>query len=75
MIEGELVVHEVELAAPPEEVFERIHQAGGIASLAHPGLMKHDEWLPKYASSGLDALEVYHSDHDDYTTGHYLGIA
>lgn len=61
--------------ASPEEVFERIHAAGGIASLAHPVLVKHDEWLPHYAQNGLDALEVYHSDHDDLTTAHYLGIA
>lgn len=63
------------VGASPEEVFERVHQAGGIVSLAHPGLIKHDEWLPGYAKNGLDALEVYHSDHDDFTTAHYLGIA
>ena len=63
------------IGAAPEEVFERIHAAGGIASLAHPVLVKHDEWLPGYAQAGLDALEVYHSDHDEMTTAHYLGIA
>jgi len=63
------------IGASPEEVFDRIHGAGGIASLAHPVLMKHDEWLPQYAQRGLDALEVYHSDHDQLTTSHYLGIA
>jgi 3',5'-nucleoside bisphosphate phosphatase len=63
------------VGASPEEVFERIHAGGGIASLAHPGLMKHDEWLPQYAQNGLDAIEVYHSDHDELTTAHYLGIA
>jgi predicted metal-dependent phosphoesterase TrpH len=63
------------IGASPEEVFERIHAAGGIASIAHPVLMKHDEWLPGYAANGLDALEAYHSDHDELTTAHYLGIA
>ena len=63
------------IGASPEEVFERIHAAGGIASLAHPVLVKHDEWLPRYAQAGLDALEAYHSDHDELTTAHYLGIA
>lgn len=63
------------VGASPEEVFERIHAADGLASLAHPVLMKRDEWLPRFAQSGLDALEVYHSDHDDFTTSHYLGIA
>jgi predicted metal-dependent phosphoesterase TrpH len=63
------------IGAAPEDVFSRIHAAGGIASLAHPVLVKHDEWLPGYAQSGLDALEVYHSDYDEVTTAHYLGIA
>jgi predicted metal-dependent phosphoesterase TrpH len=63
------------IGASPEEVFERIHASGGIASLAHPVLVKHDEWLPQFAKNGLDALEVYHTDHDELTTAHYLGIA
>jgi 3',5'-nucleoside bisphosphate phosphatase len=63
------------IGASPEEVFAHIHAAGGIASLAHPVLVKHDEWLPRYAQTGLDALEVYHTDHDELTTAHYLGIA
>jgi 3',5'-nucleoside bisphosphate phosphatase len=63
------------IGASPEEVFGRIHEARGIASLAHPVLVKHDEWLPRFAESGLDALEAYHSDHDEMTTAHYLGIA
>lgn len=63
------------IGAAPEEVFARIHAAGGIASLAHPVLVKHDEWLPGFAQAGLDALEVYHADHDELTTAHYLGIA
>ena len=51
------------LAASPGEVFERLHAAGGIASLAHPGLNKRDDWLPAFAAAGLDALEVYHTEH------------
>ncbi len=39
------------IGASPAEVFERIHAAGGIASLAHPVLVKHDEWIPGYAQS------------------------
>ena len=48
-------------APQPDEVFAQIHDAGGIASLAHPGLVEHDEWIPRFAAAGLDALEVYHS--------------
>ena len=63
------------MAAAPEEVFARIHEAGGIASLAHPGPVGHDEWIPCFVAAGLDALEAYHSDHDERTTREYLQLA
>jgi predicted metal-dependent phosphoesterase TrpH len=59
----------------PEEVFDRIHAAGGLASLAHPVLLGRDDLIPAYAENGLDALEVYHSDHDEAATAHYLAMA
>ncbi len=61
--------------APPEEVFMRIHDAGGIASLAHPGLLGRDEWIPEFAGEGLDALEAYHSEHDAPLTAAYVALA
>ena len=63
------------IGASPEEVIHRIHEAGGVVSLAHPGLLKHDDWIPGYAEAGLDALEAYHSDHDGAATAHYLTLA
>jgi predicted metal-dependent phosphoesterase TrpH len=63
------------LAAAPAEVFERIHASGGIASLAHPGLVKRDDWLPEFAATGLDALEVYHTNHDATATARYRNEA
>lgn len=63
------------IGASPEEVFRRIQDAGGLASLAHPVLMKHDEWIPRFVDAGLDALEVYHSDHDPEATARYLAMA
>lgn len=62
-------------AAPPAEVFARIHAAGGIASIAHPGLLRRDEWLPSFADAGVDAIEAYHTDHDDVATARYLSLA
>jgi predicted metal-dependent phosphoesterase TrpH len=59
----------------PAEVIARIHDAGGLASLAHPGLLRHDEWLGDLVAAGLDALEAYHTEHDGPTTAHYLALA
>ena len=63
------------LAAFPAEVFARIHQAGGVASLAHPGLLRRDRWIPVFAVAGLDAIEAYHTEHDAETTKRYVELA
>jgi len=63
------------LGPEPAAVISRIHEAGGIASLAHPGLLQQDASLPQWVDQGLDALEAYHSEHDDATTRHYLKVA
>jgi hypothetical protein len=63
------------LSASPSDVFARIHEAGGLASLAHPRLVGHDEWIPAFADAGLDALEAYHTDHEALDTSRYLMFA
>ena len=63
------------IGASPIDVFGRIKAAGGLATLAHPVLLKHDEWIAGYAAEGLDAIEVYHCDHDAEATARYLAIA
>ena len=63
------------IGASTAEVIAQIHGAGGIASLAHPVLMHHDERIPGLVAEGLDAIEAYHSKHDAATTKHYLGLA
>jgi hypothetical protein len=62
-------------APRPDEAFAAIHAAGGVASLAHPILNGHDEWIPGFVAAGLDAIEAYHSDHDRAATLHYLAMA
>jgi predicted metal-dependent phosphoesterase TrpH len=52
-----------------------IHDAGGIASLAHPVLLGIDHEIPRLARQGLDALEVRHSDHDQAAEARYRGLA
>jgi hypothetical protein len=61
--------------ATPDAVIEQIHGAGGVASLAHPGLLRRDDWIAGLASAGLDALEAYHTNHDEAATGRYRSIA
>ena len=61
--------------AAPDNVIAQIHDAGGVASLAHPGLLRRDEWIAGFASSGLDAVEAYHTNHDEGAAGRYRSIA
>lgn len=63
------------IGATPEQVIAVIHEAGGIASLAHPVLVKHDEWIPLFAAAGLDAIEAFHSDHLPEDTARYLRLS
>jgi len=59
----------------PSEVFHEIHAAGGIASLAHPGLLGRDDLIHGFAVAGLDALEAHHSKHSAEDTARYLDLA
>ncbi|HEX5109643.1 MAG TPA: PHP domain-containing protein [Vicinamibacterales bacterium] len=61
--------------AAPEAVIEVIHEAGGLASLAHPGRTLIDDQLERLRDAGLDALEVFHSDHAPAQVTHYAGVA
>ena len=63
------------VGASPPEVVELIEDAGGIASLAHPGLLRRDALIGPMVEAGLGALEVYHGDHDATTRDHYLRMA
>jgi predicted metal-dependent phosphoesterase TrpH len=59
----------------PADVVAIIHQANGLAALAHPGLTRRDELIPALAGAGLDAIEVCHSDHDEATEARYRAMA
>lgn len=61
--------------ASPAEVVGMIGRAGGIASLAHPGLLGRDDLIDDLVAAGLAALEVYHSDHDEAARAHYAALA
>lgn len=44
----------------PSTVFQRVHGAGGIVILAHPGRSFPDEQIVQWAGEGLDGIEVMH---------------
>ena len=52
-----------------------IHEAGGVAVMAHPGLNRADEIIAEMAAAGLDGIECFHSKHSTAIAGHYLEIA
>jgi predicted metal-dependent phosphoesterase TrpH len=63
------------------EAVRLIHQAGGVASLAHPAkikrgqpLMSADDLAPLIAS-GLDAIEAWQWIPGGWGSQHYLGVA
>jgi predicted metal-dependent phosphoesterase TrpH len=58
-----------------EAVIGVIHDAGGIASLAHPGKLGLEPRLKALAHAGLDAVEVFHPDHDAALVDRYRGLA
>jgi len=52
-----------------------IHQAGGVAVMAHPGLNRTDEVIPGMVEAGLDGIECFHTKHSASTSQHYLQLA
>jgi hypothetical protein len=51
------------LRLTPPEVIEAIHQAGGVAVLAHPAYSGALDLIETFVSCGLEGLEVYYPDH------------
>jgi hypothetical protein len=63
------------IGASPAEVIGVIRDAGGIASLAHPGPLGKDHLIESLAADGLAAVECFHADHDEAATAKYLDLA
>lgn len=65
----------------PGQAAEILHDAGGVAVMAHPGLSKWAEpglladRLAGLKNAGLDGVEVYYSQHTPEQTAQYLEIA
>ena len=57
------------------EGVELIHQAGGLAVMAHPGLNRTDDIIPALVDAGLDGIECFHTKHSTNAAVRYLEIA
>lgn len=59
------------------DAVEAIHQAGGLAILAHPGQTIHENVgiLNDMVHLGLDGIECYSSYHSDIQNAFYVGYA
>ncbi len=57
------------------EGIDLIHQAGGLAVMAHPGLNKIDHLIPDLVKAGLDGLECWHTRHPKSTAKRYREMA
>lgn len=60
----------------PEEIIDAIHEAGGIAVLAHPGFYDNFELFDELVEKGkLDGVEVYHPENTPEQQEKLLKIA
>ncbi len=59
----------------PAEFVRAVRDAGGVTSFAHPGVTKQDDLIEPLVAEGLDAIEVYHSDHTTEAVGAFLQLA
>ncbi len=58
-----------------QKVIEAIHEAGGIAVLAHPGAYSSDAVMENLIKAGIDGIEVWCPDHDEEKTESLLAFA
>ena len=57
------------------EAIDMIKKLGGVAVLAHPGLIRNKANIGKIVDLGIDGIEAYHTKHDDETVRNALAIA
>jgi predicted metal-dependent phosphoesterase TrpH len=52
-----------------------IHDARGVAVLAHPGLYRNDGLIPHLVQAGMDGIECWHTRHSPGACEHYARVA
>ncbi len=60
---------------PPAEAIELIKSSGGIAVLAHPGLIKNQTLVSKLIEAGIEGLEAFYPQHTPQQTSDYVKLA
>ncbi len=68
-------VYVADLKPTPFEIIDLIHQAGGIAVLAHPMIANVDELIPQFVEAGLKGMEAYYPNTAEAVVEHYVQIA
>ena len=51
------------IGVPAVEVIKHIKKAGGLAVIAHPGMVTEHWNFPAWVEAGLDGIEVYYPAH------------
>lgn len=59
----------------PAQAVQTIHEAGGVAVLAHPGRLKDRSMIPHLVELGIDGLEVFYPLHDDADVAQFRDLA
>lgn len=59
----------------PDEAINLVKQMGGVAVLAHPGLIRNQSLIAAVIDMGIDGLEVYYPEHTQEQTTHFMELA
>lgn len=59
----------------PVEAMQLIKEAGGIAVLAHPGLIRDPDKIKKVIELGIEGLEVYYPQHEEEQSRYFARLA
>lgn len=62
-------------ALTPAQAIKVIHDAGGVAVVAHPGIYQEEGLIPYLVKVGLDGIEVFHPDHGEEERKRYSALA
>jgi len=72
-LDGPVYVPKAKLT--PAEAIKLIHEAGGVAVMAHPALTDRDNMIAEMVADGLDGMEVFHPTHTRAIRKKYRQIA